>query len=240
MGIDINCDMGEAYSIYKCGDDEAIMPFITSANVACGFHGSDPTVMHKTVRLAKQHGVKVGAHPSFPDRDGFGRRYMKMDRDELLDTIIYQVAALKGFLDIEGMPLNHVKPHGALYGAAWTDEDVAVACAEAAKAFGVPMYGTTGTLHESIWPKYTEVKWEIFADLDYDDEGRCIITRHHVSVAPEQAVEQVMRVVKEGTVRSINGKDVPTKVDTICVHSDTPDSVTVAKAVREAIEPYLA
>ncbi len=240
MAIDINCDMGEAYSIYKCGDDEAIMPFITSANVACGFHGSDPTVMHKTVRLAKRHGVKVGAHPSFPDRDGFGRRYMKMDRDELLDTIIYQVAALKGFLDIEGMPLNHIKPHGALYGAAWTDEDVAVACAEAAQAFGVPMYGTTGTLHESVWPKYTKVKWEIFADLDYDDEGRCIITRHHVSVAPEQAVEQVMRVVKEGKVRSINGKDVPTKVDTICVHSDTPDSVTVAKAVREAVEPYLA
>jgi len=240
MAIDINCDMGEAYSIYKCGDDAAIMPFITSANVACGFHASDPSVMHKTVRLAKQHGVKVGAHPSFPDRDGFGRRYMKMDPDELCDAIIYQVAALKGFLDIEGMPLNHVKPHGALYGTAWTDEGVAVACAEAAQAFGVPMYGTTGTLHETVWPKYTEVKWEIFADLDYDDEGRCIITRQHVSVAPEKAVEQVMRVVKEGKVRSINGTDVPTKVDTICVHSDTPDSVAVARAVREAIEPYLA
>jgi 5-oxoprolinase (ATP-hydrolysing) subunit A len=196
--------------------------------------------MHRTVRLAKQHGVAVGAHPSFPDRDGFGRRYMKMDRDELRDIVIYQVAALKGFLDIEGVPLNHVKPHGALYGAAWTDEDVATACAEAAQAFGVPMYGTTGTLHEEIWPKYTEVKWEIFADLDYDDEGRCIITRQHVSVAPEHAVEQVMRVVKEGKVRSITGKDVPTKVDTICVHSDTPDSVAVAKAVREAIAPYLA
>jgi len=94
--------------------------------------------------------------------------------------------------------------------------------------------------HETVWPKYVEVKWEIFADLDYDDEGRCIITRQHVSVAPEKAVEQVMRVVKEGKVRSINGTDVPTKVDTICVHSDTPDSVAVARAVREAIEPYLA
>lgn len=239
MAIDINCDMGEAYSIYKCGDDEAIMPYITSANVACGFHASDPGVMHRTVVLAKQHGVKVGAHPSFPDRDGFGRRYMKMDRDELRDTIIYQVAALKGFLDLEGMTLNHVKPHGALYGAAWTDEDVATACAEAAQAFGVPMYGTTGTLHETIWPQYTEVKWEIFADLDYDDDGRCIITRQHTAVAPAKAVEQVMRVVKEGCIRSINGKDVPTRVDTICVHSDTPDSVAVAKAVHEAITPYL-
>ncbi|MEQ8231599.1 MAG: 5-oxoprolinase subunit PxpA [Gammaproteobacteria bacterium] len=240
MTIDINCDMGEAYSIYRCGDDEGIMPFITSANVACGFHASDPVVMHRTVKLAKQHGVRVGAHPSFPDRDGFGRRVMKMEREELRDTIIYQVAALKGFLDIEGMPLNHIKPHGALYGAAWTDEDVAIACAEAAQAFGVPMYGTTGTLHETIWPKYTEVKWEIFADLDYDDEGRCIITRHHTSVAPEKAVAQIMRVVTDGTIRSVNGKDVPTRVDTICVHSDTPDSVAVAKAVREAVAPYLA
>ncbi len=240
MTIDINCDMGEAYSIYKCGDDAAIMPYITSANVACGFHASDPGVMHKTVRLAKEHGVKVGAHPSFPDRDGFGRRYMKMGRDELRDIVIYQVGALKGFLDIEGMTLNHVKPHGALYGAAWEDEDVATACAEAAQAFGVPMYGTTGTLHEDIWPKFTEVKWEIFADLDYDDEGRCIITRQHTPVAPEQAVEQIMRVIKEGKVRSINGNDVATKVDTICVHSDTPDSVAVARAVREAVAPYLA
>ncbi len=240
MNIDINCDMGEAYSIYTCGDDEAIMPYITSANVACGFHASDPVVMHRTVRLAKQHGVKVGAHPSYPDRDGFGRRVMKMDREELRDSIIYQVAALKGFLDIEGMPLNHIKPHGALYGAAWTDEDVAIACAEAAQAFGVPMYGTTGTLHESVWPQYTDVKWEIFADLDYDDEGRCIITRQHTPVAPEKAVEQIMRVVSEGRIRSVNGKDVPTRVDTICVHSDTPDSVAVAKAVREAVAPYIA
>ncbi len=239
MGIDINCDMGEAYSIYKCGDDEGIMPYITSANVACGFHASDPGVMHRTVQLAKKHGVKVGAHPSFPDRDGFGRRYMKMDREELRDTVIYQVGALKAFLDIEGMELNHLKPHGALYGAAWTDEDVAAACAQAAQAFSVPMYGTTGTNHETVWPKYAEVKWEIFADLDYDDEGRCIITREHVPVTPEKAVAQIMRVIEKGVIRSINGNDVATKVDTICVHSDTPGAVEVAKAVRQAVEPYI-
>jgi UPF0271 protein len=240
MAIDINCDMGEAFSIYKCGDDAAIMPFITSANVACGFHASDPVVMRNTVQLAKKHGVKVGAHPSFPDREGFGRRYMKMNRDELVACIIYQVGALKAFLDAEGMPLNHLKPHGALYGAAWTDEDVASACAMAAKTFGVPMYGTTGTLHETIWPKYTKVLWEIFADLDYDDQGRCIITHVHDPVTPEKAVNQIMRVIKEGKVRSINGKDVPTKVDTICVHSDTPGAVAVAKAVRDAVALYLA
>jgi UPF0271 protein len=238
--IDLNCDMGEAYSIYRCGDDAGIMPCITSANVACGFHASDPSVMHGTVRLAKHHGVKVGAHPSFPDRDGFGRRYMKMSRDELRDAIIYQVGALKAFLDIEGMPLNHLKPHGALYAAAWTDEDAATACAEAAQAFSVPMYGTAGTLHETIWSRYTTVRWEIFADLDYDDEGRCIITREHTPVAPEQAVAQIMRVLQEGRIRSISGKDIPTKADTICVHSDTPGAVEVAKAVYAAVKPWLA
>ncbi len=237
--LDINCDMGEAYSIYRCGDDAAILPFITSANVACGFHASDPKVMHDTVRLAKQHGVKVGAHPSFPDRDGFGRRYMKMGQDELRDAVIYQIGALKAFLDIEGMPLNHVKPHGALYAAAFTEEDAAIACAEAAAAFSVPMYGTAGTLHETIWPRYTPVLWEIFADLDHDDEGRCIITREHTPVAPEQAVAQVMRVVQESCIRSINGKDVPTKADTICVHSDTPGAVEIAKAVHAALKPWL-
>ena len=238
--IDLNCDMGEAYSIYRCGDDAGIMPYITSANVACGFHASDPQVMHATVRLAKQHGVKVGAHPSYPDRDGFGRRYMKMGRDELRDAIIYQVGALKAFLDIEGLPLNHLKPHGALYAAAWTDEDAATACAEAARAFGVPMYGTPGTLHESIWPRYTPVRWEIFADLDYDDDGRCIITREHSPVSPERAVEQVLRVLNDRCIRSVSGRDIPARADTICVHSDTPGAVALARAVRAAVAPWLA
>lgn len=238
--FDINCDMGEAYSIYRCGDDAGIIPFVTSANVACGFHASDPKVMHDTVRLAKQHGVKVGAHPSFPDRDGFGRRYMRMGRDELRDVLIYQIGALKAFLDIEGMPLNHVKPHGALYAAAFTEEDAAIACAEAAAAFHVPMYGTAGTLHETLWPRYTQVYWEIFADLDHDDEGRCIITRKHTPVAPEQAVAQVMRVLQEGCIRSVSGKDVPIRADSICVHSDTPGAVEIAKAVHAAVRPWLA
>ena len=111
MTVDINCDMGEAFSIYRCGDDEGLMPLVTLANVACGFHASDPSVMAGTVRLAKAHGVRVGAHPSLPDREGFGRREMKMGREELANCILYQVGALKGFLDAEGMPLNHIKPH---------------------------------------------------------------------------------------------------------------------------------
>ena len=118
MPITINCDMGEAYGLYRFGDDAALMPFAHLANVACGFHAGDPSAMRRTVQLAKRHGAKVGAHPGFPDVQGFGRRAMAMDRDEVDDMVTYQVGALRGFLDAEGLPLNHIKPHGALFGAA--------------------------------------------------------------------------------------------------------------------------
>src|SRR6187431_2203495 len=118
MRLTINCDMGEGFGLYRIGDDAAMMPHIDLANVACGFHASEPTTMRATVRLAKRHGVKVGAHPSLPDLQGFGRREMKIGREELANCLIYQVGALKGFLDAEGMPLNHIKPHGSLYGMA--------------------------------------------------------------------------------------------------------------------------
>ena len=130
MPITINCDMGEAYGLYRFGDDAALMPFAHLANVACGFHAGDPSAMRRTVQLAKRHGAKVGAHPGFPDVQGFGRRAMVMDRDEVDDMVTYQVGALKGFLDAEGLPLNHIKPHGALFGAALRDRGVAegIAC----------------------------------------------------------------------------------------------------------------
>ena len=118
MPVTINCDMGEAFGIYKMGDDEACMPYITHANVACGFHASDPKVMWRTVRLAKKHGIAIGAHPGLPDREGFGRREMKLSRDDVAALATYQVGALKGFLDEEGVPLSHIKPHGALFGMA--------------------------------------------------------------------------------------------------------------------------
>src|SRR6202035_3114776 len=147
----INCDMGEAYGLYRMGDDEGLMPHIDVANVACGFHASDFNHMRKTVRLAKQHGVKVGAHPSLPDLQGFGRREMKMDPKELTDCLIYQVGALKAFLDAEGMPLTHIKPHGALYGMAARSEEIAGAICDAADVFGVALLGMAGTKHEEIY-----------------------------------------------------------------------------------------
>ena len=240
MALAINCDMGEGFGLYRCGDDAGIMPFITLANVACGFHASDPTVMHRTVRLAKQHGVKVGAHPSLPDLQGFGRREMRMDPKELTDCLIYQVGALKAFLDAEGMALNHIKPHGALYGMAARSEEIANAICDAADVFKVPLLGMARTKHEEIYTK-RGFKFipEFYVDLDYDKDGKLIITREHVAWDPELAARRTLRAITEKKVKTIDGNDIPMVADCICVHSDTPGAVAVAKAVKEAIKPYL-
>jgi UPF0271 protein len=240
MALAINCDMGEAFGLYKMGDDEAIMPFITVANVACGFHASDPVVMRDTVRLAKKYGVTVGAHPSLPDLQGFGRREMKLERDELSACITYQVGALKAFLDAEGMPLNHIKPHGVLYGMAARDPDVAEAICDAAEPFGVPLFGMANTLHEEIYLKrgFGFVP-EFYVDLDYDGNGGLIITREHVAWDPGEAAARTLRAVTEGVVRSVDGNDVPMRAESLCVHSDTPGAVEVAKAVYETVKAHL-
>jgi len=240
MALAINCDMGEGFGLYRCGDDAGIMPFITLANVACGFHASDPTVMHKTVRLAKQHGVRVGAHPSLPDLQGFGRREMRMDPKELTDCLIYQVGALKAFLDAEGMALNHIKPHGALYGMAARSEEIANAICDAADVFKVPLLGMARTKHEEVYTK-RGFKFipEFYVDLDYDKDGKLIITREHVAWDPEVAAKRTLRAITEKKVKTVDGNDIPMTADCICVHSDTPGAVAVAKAVKEAIKPYL-
>ena len=239
MIIDLNCDMGEAYGIYKCGDDAGIMPLISVANVACGFHASDPSVIRQTVRLAKQHGVHVGAHPSYPDGDGFGRRRMEMEGEELTACIIYQVGALKGFLDAEGVALNHVKPHGALYGAAWHDETVARAIARAAKAFDAPLMAMSGT-GQGTWyqDEGVEVIWETYVDLAYNDDGEIVITRQHDPVTAETTAAQALRSARAGQVQAMSGKLIDVKCETICVHSDTPDAVEIARAVKDAIAEY--
>jgi len=202
--------MGEAFGLYRIGDDEALMPLITAANVACGFHASDSNHMRKTVQLAKLHHVKVGAHPSLPDLQGFGRREMKMSRDELANCIIYQVGALKGFLDAEGMALNHIKPHGSLYGMAARTEAVAEAVCDAADVFRVPIMGMIGTQHEIVYKArgHTFIA-EYYADLDYEDDGSLIITREHKAVDPAEAASRCLRAIAEGKTRSIRGRMFP-------------------------------
>lgn len=237
--VQINCDMGEAFGLYRMGDDDAIMPLIDVANVACGFHASDPTVMRRTVRLAKKCGVAVGAHPSLPDLQGFGRREMTIPRDELADIITYQVGALKGFLDAEGMALNHIKPHGVLYGMAARDEEAAHAVCDAAESFDVSLFGMKGTVHEQVYPaRGRALVAEFYADLDYAGDGRLIITRAHAAVDPDDAAARCVRAIEEGVVRSVDGNDITVGADSICIHSDTPNAVAVTEAVKKALEPY--
>jgi len=241
MGVSMNCDMGESFGLYRMGDDTAIMPLITVANVACGFHASDYNHMRATVRLARQHGVRVGAHPSLPDLQGFGRREMKMSREEMANCIIYQVGALKGFLEAEGLRLNHIKPHGSLYGMAARMEHIAEAVCDAADVFRVPLFGMVGCLHETVYPRRGHAfVAEYYADLDYTDEGGLIITREHHAVDPARAAERCLRALKAGVTASVNGRDVPVRADSICVHSDTPNAVAVVGAVRAAVAPYLS
>jgi UPF0271 protein len=236
----LNCDMGESFGLYRIGDDVGLMPHIHVANVACGFHASDFNHMRNTVQLAKQHGVKVGAHPSLPDLQGFGRREMKMGREETANCLIYQIGALKGFLEAEGMELNHIKPHGSLYGMAARLEDIAHAVADAADVFQVPIYGIINSLHETIYPaRGHRFVAEYYADLDYSDEGLMIITREHHAVDPAVAAERCVRAIREGLTSSINGKDVPVRADSICIHSDTPNAVAVAMAVAAAVAPFV-
>ena len=236
----INCDMGEGFGIYRAGDDAGLMPLIGAANVACGFHASDFNHMRATVRMAKEHGVKVGAHPSLPDLQGFGRREMKIGREELANCVLYQVGALKAFLDAEGVPLSHVKPHGALYGMAARDETAAHAVCDAAATFGVPLFGMAGTVHEKVYQERgVGFVSEYYADLEYNSDGGLIITREHGDADPARAAKRCLRAVEEGKTESVDGNDIPVRADAVCVHSDTPNAVAVAKAVREALAKYL-
>ena len=235
---DINCDMGESFGIYKAGNDEEIMPLIDIANVACGFHASDPNHMRKTVELAKKNNVKVGAHPSLPDLQGFGRREMKLSNLEIKNIIMYQVGALKSYLDELEIPLNHIKPHGALYGMASKDEEVAHAIADAVAVFNVSIFGMANTFHEKVYKERgLDFIAEFYADLDYDPEGKLIISKgKNKPYDAGLAVERCLRAISEKKVKNTGGTDTVVGCDTICVHSDTPNAIEIIQHLNKAIK----
>lgn len=241
MLVEINCDMGEGFGLYRMGDDQALMPFIDVANVACGFHAADPTIMRQTVRCAKDAGVKVGAHPSLPDLQGFGRREMKVTPGELSAIVLYQVGALQGFLRAEGMSLNHIKPHGALYGMTARDEDLANAICDSAVTFGVPLIGMPASKQEvACRARGVELFAEFYADLDYGADGGLLITKTHDARDPKETARRCLRAVEEQSVEAIDGSTLKVRAETICIHSDTPNAVDIARSVAAALRPYLA
>lgn len=235
--VTLNCDMGESFGNWRFGDDEGIMPLVDCANVACGFHASDPTTMARTVRLAASLGKKIGAHPSLPDKEGFGRRAMSLPPEELRDCFVYQIGALSGFLKAEGLALNHVKPHGIIYGMAAGDVALARAMAEAAAVFEVPLFGMAGTAHErAAADTGIAFEGEFFADLQYDGQGNLIIPRAHSPIDLDQAEKRLARALSEGTVAANDGSALNISFTTVCIHSDPPNARDVAGRMREVLD----
>jgi UPF0271 protein len=235
--IDINCDMGESYGAWKMGEDAAVMPYITSANIACGFHGGDPATIRKTVGLAVEHGVAIGAHPSLPDLQGFGRRVMKISPQDMYDLVVYQAGAVEAFARAAGARLHHVKCHGALYNMAANDAALSEAMARAAKDLGVMLYVLSNSKNFSIAKQAgIPVAGEVFADRGYSDDGT-LAPRDRPGGMIEDAGEAVARalaMIEQGYVTSLSGKRVPVSADTLCLHGDQPGAVAFAKAIRKA------
>ncbi len=239
--IDLNCDMGESYGRWILGADAEIMPSITSANVACGFHGGDPHVMRKTVELALKHRVAVGSHPSLPDLMGFGRRVMDVSPGELKDYICYQTGALREFLRAAGTELQHMKPHGILYSMLDKSEALATAVGEASKESGkelILMALATGPYDRVCRKMGVRVASEGFADRAYNVDLTLVSRKLPGSLItdPKRAAAQAVKMATEGKVTTIDGVEIDISVQTICCHGDTPGAERIVPTVREALE----
>jgi len=237
--IDLNCDMGESYGAWKMGADADIMPFISSANIACGFHAGDPATIRRTVRLAVDSGVAVGAHPSLPDLQGFGRRVMKITPQDMYDLVVYQAGAVEAFARAAGAKLHHVKCHGALYNMAAGDEALSEAMAKAVHDLGgdVILYALSNSvMMKTSKAKNLRVAGEVFADRGYSDDGTLAPRDKPGGMVEDaaQAVARALAMIEAGYVTSLSGKRVPVAADTLCLHGDQPGAVTFAKAIRKA------
>ncbi|MFJ8245019.1 5-oxoprolinase subunit PxpA [Peribacillus asahii] len=239
--VDLNCDLGESFGAYQIGNDEAILDYVTSVNVACGFHAGDPTVMRKTVQLALEKQVKIGAHPGLQDLIGFGRRNMNISPQEAYDIVVYQIGALNGFLQSEGGRMQHVKPHGALYNMAAKNKDLSRAIAEAVYKVNpeLVLFGLSGSeLVQAGQAIGLQTASEVFADRTYQQDGS-LTSRNEKNALIENdddAVAQVIRMVKEGKVLSQQGTDVTLKADTICIHGDGAHALSFAQHVKKSLE----
>ncbi|OZI47496.1 lactam utilization protein LamB [Bordetella genomosp. 5] len=239
--LDLNCDMGESYGAWTMGNDAAILPFVSSANIACGYHGGDPATMRRTVAAALEHGVALGAHPSLPDLVGFGRRPMQISPQEAYDMVVVQVGALAGVAASQGARLHHVKAHGALYNMAAKDGALARAICTAVRDVDAELvlYGLAGSQWvDAAQGAGLQLAQEVFADRSYQDDGSLTPRTQAGAMITDvdQAVAQVLHMVQQRAVTSLNGKRVPLEPDTLCLHGDQPDALAFATAIRAALE----
>lgn len=242
--IDLNSDVGESFGNYRLGMDEAVIPLISSANIACGYHAGDPGVMRKTIRLAKQSGTGVGAHPGLPDLMGFGRRSMDVTLEDITDYVVYQVGALQAFAAAEGIKLQHVKPHGALYNMAVARPEIWSAVAEAIAAIDRDLIlfvlgGTDRSELEAVGRRHgIRIAFEFFADRAYNPDGTLVSRRLPGAVIKDHdaAARQVLKMVTEGQVTTVTGDAIALSGDTVCVHGDNPEALSLVRTIREALE----
>lgn len=238
--VDLNSDLGESFGNYTIGMDEEILKYVSSANVACGWHGGDPLVMEKTVKMAKEFGTAVGAHPGFPDLMGFGRRNMVVTPEETKAYMKYQLGALMAFTESHGLKIQHVKPHGAFYNMAAVDEKMARAMCEAVYEVDqdIIFMGLAGskmiTEAEKIGLRTAS---EVFADRAYNEDGTLVSRKLPGAMIKDKelAIRRVVRMIKEGKVETINGKDIDIKADSVCVHGDNPKALEFVKNIRETL-----
>lgn len=241
--IDLNCDLGESYGVYTLGMDEAVMPHITSANIACGYHAGDPVVMNKTVKLAVDYGIKCGAHPGYPDLLGFGRRDMNVNNEDLKCYLLYQIGALQAFCRTHDTTLHHVKPHGSLYLKAAQSEEMTTAIVEAISQFDrnlmyVTLAGEKGRKMARIAEDHgLKVAMEAFPDRAYTDEGTLAPRSMSGAVItePEEVLRRAVKMARENCIESINGNVIELEAHTLCVHGDNPHAVEMVREIRGAL-----
>lgn len=239
--IDLNCDLGESYGEFTVGMDAEVLKYITSANVACGYHGGDPLTMEKTVKNAIKNGVAIGAHPSFPDLVGFGRREMRLTPDQIRTDVIYQIGALCGFLAAQGAELQHVKPHGALYNMSGKDYDMAMAICAGVKqcAPSAIMLAPVGSMMQKAAAEQgLRFAGEFFADRAYNPDGSLVPRSMPGSLItdPEAAAQRVLQMLQKGTVTCIDGTVLDISCVSVCVHGDNAHAVDVVRALRSSLE----
>ncbi len=241
--IDLNSDMGEGFGPWTIGDgvDEQLMPLISSANIATGFHAGDPNIMRRMVALAREHGVAIGAHPGFRDLVGFGRRHIHAPADELVNDMVYQLGALREFARLEGLRLQHIKPHGALYMHAARDEALSRALVTALQRIEptLRLFCMEASLTFQVARDMGQpVVREFYADRDYDLSGAIVFTRRVGALDPDAVAAKVLRACTEGLVRTVEGKDVAIGFDSVCIHSDTPGALALVQATRRALADH--